>query len=229
MNKTITLLLLSFSCTLPCISATYLKIMYIADHYTICDNEKKCLQIRENPTGEWSSFDKPIQNFTYEEGFEYCLLVEVQTPGVSSPPIPFDSTQITYVLSEVKSKIKTSTSVATVMPSSMADSSKWQLYKLRMKDGTKTFSISKAYIQFDTKNNTVTGNADCNTFDAGFTIDSTSLKFDNIITTKATCKKHSYEPDFLQMLQVATQVKVTNKLLYIYKGKTLMALFTRTK
>jgi len=223
--KKIILLFIFFS-AFKAFSAVYLKVLYIADSSVIY-NSKKCLLTRDSPTDIYQVFDKTIEGFTYEEGFEYCILMEIQTPGISEPPIPFDSSQIKYVLSEIKSKKKTSVHT-TIKSITIPDSSRWILYKLKTKDGTKTFSISKAYLQFDVKNNIVTGNTDCNDFTASFSTD-TTIKFENIITTKMSCKKFSNETAFLNMLNTATKLKVTQKLLYLFDDKKLLALFTRKK
>ena len=214
----------------PMFAAVYLKVVYIADHSVDCGSDK-CLLLRDSPADTFSVFKNKIQGFTYEEGFEYCILMEIQSPGVSNPSLPFDSSQIKYVLSEIKSKIKTTTNlidskkIICIIP----DSSKWMLYKLRMKEETKTFSIQKAYLQFDTKNNTVTGNTECNSLNASFSADLSQLKFSNITTTKIACNKRSIEPTFINMMNTATSYKVTSKLLYIYNGKYLVALFTKKK
>lgn len=204
-------------------SSVYLKVLYVADHKTDCGTTK-CLLTRDTPTDTFSVFNHTIGGFNYEEGYEYCLLVEVQQS---------DSQQLKYILSELKSKTKTILNTATALKKqflSIPDSSKWMLYKLRMKDGsTRTFSLQKAYLQFDTKNNTVSGNTDCNALSAGFTIDSSSFKFDNIVTTKMACGKHAIEQEFLNMMNSATNYKVTSKLFYLLKGKTLLGLFTLRK
>lgn len=219
-----------FFISLQAFSAVYLKVVYIADHKADCGT-KTCLLIRDTPTDTYQIFDKEIEGFTYQEGYEYCILLQVLTPGVSEPAVPFDSSQIKYVLSEIKSKVKTGQTNETKKSIlSIPDSSKWWLYKLKMKDGsTKTFSLQKAYLQFDVKNNTVSGNTECNSFNAGFTADTASFSFDNIVTTKMACGKHSIEPVFLDMLQKITSYKITSKLLYLFKGKTLIGLFTKKK
>lgn len=209
-------------------AAVYLKVLYVANHKVDCGNQK-CLLTRDSPTDTFQIFDNKIEGFNYQEGFEYCLLIEVQTPGVSVPAIPYDSSQIKYVLSEIKSKIKTDTSETSIKPAALIpDSSKWVLYKLKTKDGTKTLSISKSYLQFDTKNNIVIGNTDCNDFTSSINIDS-NLVFENIITTKMNCKRTSNESAFLNALNSTTKFKVTSKLLYLYHDKKLVAMFTRKK
>ncbi|MFN8237094.1 MAG: META domain-containing protein [Chitinophagales bacterium] len=203
-------------------SISYLKVMYVSDRQSDCDTGK-CLLTRDEPIGEWKTFHYPIEGFNYKEGYEYCLLVEIQTSD-STP-------SARYLLSEIKSKIKKDTADAGIAKPALpiADSSTWLLYKLKMKDGIKTFSLQKAYLQFDIKNNTVNGNTDCNTFNASISIDNTQLVFENILTTKMACKKHSIEADFLKALTSATHYKVASKMLYLYKGKSLLALFTKKK
>lgn len=226
MKKSI-LFLLFFSC-LQTFSAVYLKVIYIADHTVNCGT-KQCLLTRDSPTDAYTSFDKTIEGFTFQDGYEYCILIEIQTPGVSEPAIPFDSSHIKYVLSEIKSKIKTNNTKTPVNTKlSIPDSSKWTLYKLKMKDGTRTFSVSKAYLQFDMQNNTVSGSTDCNSFNATIA-DDTSFRFENIITTKMACKKISIEKDFLAMMNSVNRYKISKKLLYLYHDKKLVALFTKKK
>ena len=209
-------------------AAVYLKVIYIADHTMNC-NEQKCLLVRDSPTDTFQLFDKKIEGFNYQEGFEYCLLIEVQTQGISEPAILKDSSKTKYVLSEIKSKIKTDTTTKSLNnTTSIPDSSKWILYKLKTKDGTKTFSVSKAYLQFDVKNNIAIGNTDCNDFTASFSLD-TSLIFENIIITKMNCKRFSSESAFLNALNSTNKFKATPKLLYLYNDKKLVAIFTRKK
>lgn len=219
-----------FFFSLQAFSAVYLKVVYIADHKVECGT-KSCLLSRDTPTDAYQTFDKEIEGFSYLEGYEYCLLIEVQTPGISVPAVPFDAAQVKYVLSEIKSKIKTGQPTDMNKSSvNIPDSSKWLLYKLRLKDGsTRTFSIQKAYLSFDVNKGVLSGNTECNSFNAGFTADSSSFKIEHIVTTKMACGKHSIEPTFISMLNTATRYKITDKLFYLYKGKTLLGLFTRKK
>ncbi|MBK9328003.1 MAG: DUF4377 domain-containing protein [Sphingobacteriales bacterium] len=69
----------------------------MSDKQTDCD-ASKCLLTRDEPIGEWKAFSYPIEGFSYKEGYEYCLLVEVRTSD--------SSTLLKYTLSEIKSKIK---------------------------------------------------------------------------------------------------------------------------
>lgn len=205
-------------------SENYYKVIYIADHKADCGNGKKCLLTRDSPSEVWEIFENNIEGFNYEEGYEYCVLAEIQYPfsgGVS------DSVHPKYILNDIKSKIKTGKISQGIK--NIPDSSKWILYKLKTRDGNRTFSMPKAYLQFYIKSNTISGNTECNDLSATFTIDSFQIKFENITTTKIACKKRSIEPDFLKMMKEASHYKIASNVLYIYKGKYLLAMFTRKK
>jgi heat shock protein HslJ len=219
------LLFLIFFSAMPAFSAVYLKVLYIADSSVTC-GMNTCLLTRDSPAENYRIFNKTIEGFTFQEGFEYCLLIEIQTPGITEPAQPFDSSQVKYVLKEIKSKIKT-TAVLTKSVLNIPDSSKWILYKLKMKTETRTFSITKAFMQFDTKNNTVSGSTDCNGFFGNYSNDSV-FKFLNISSTLLACKR-SVETEFLSALNSTNRIKITSKLLYLYRDKKLLALFTRKK
>ena len=225
-------LIISFFTSLSSFSAVYLKVLYIADHYTDCGNQK-CLLSRDTPTDSFTVFYPTITGFKYEEGYEYCLLIEIQTTGVAEPANTEDSSAIRYVLSEVKSKIKTAKNKSDYTPESttvISDSTKWMLYKLRMKDGsTKTFTVQKAFLQFNKNNSTFNAFSDCNGISGEFSIKGDTIQFDNITSTLLSCGKRSIEKDFISAIKSATIVKITPKMLYLKKGKTLLGLFTKTK
>ena len=214
-----------FISAMPSFSAVYLKVVYIADSTVNC-GINKCLLTRDSPTENYKVFDKTIEGFSYQEGFEYCLLIEIQTPGITETSVPSDSSQIKYVLKEIKSKIKTK-GVLTKSAINIPDSSKWILYKLKMKEEMRTFSITKAFIQFNTNNNTLSGSTDCNGFFGNYSNDSV-FKFLNINSTLLACKR-SVETEFLSALNKTNRIKITSKLLYLYCDKKLLALFTRKK
>ena len=200
-------------------SADYLKVLYIADHFDTC-GQQKCLLVRESPEEPYKIWKNTINGFSYQEGFTYCILITISNT---------DSTTVSYSLNEIKTKIKTGNNDKKLY-SNLPDSSIWLLYKLRTKDGsTRTFSVQKAYLQFYNANATFSGNSDCNTISGDFSIKENNIQFNNIASTKMACGKHSIEPDFLMMLNTATTFKITPKLLYITKGKTLLGLFTRKK
>lgn len=225
------LVLASFIVSLNASAESYLKIIYIADSTVECNNGEECLQIRDAPTTNWSVYNGLIDGFTYENGFEYCLLVDVLSNKTNGPTD--DSIVELYKLKEVKYKkatsSKTNDTLSAASTSTIPDSSKWILYKLKRKEGTKTFSISKAYIQFDMVNNKMEAYADCNTIQAAIFSDNMQLKIENISVSSLTCGKKSIETDFINTLKAVTHYKIKSKLLYLYNNSSLLALFTLKK
>lgn len=61
---------------------------------------QQCLQVRTDPTADYTLFYDTIQGFSFEPGFEYELLVRVDT--VDNPPA--DGSSLTYTLVEVVSQ-----------------------------------------------------------------------------------------------------------------------------
>ncbi|WP_415327687.1 DUF4377 domain-containing protein [Chryseobacterium sp. MMS23-Vi53] len=62
----------------------------------------KCLQIKENASGNWTNFYSNIEGFTYEPGYEYVL--KVKTEKIANPPA--DGSSIKYTLVKQVSKTK---------------------------------------------------------------------------------------------------------------------------
>ncbi|HQD11795.1 MAG TPA: META domain-containing protein [Chitinophagales bacterium] len=218
-----TTLLLIFLCwNFPVATAAeYLKILYISDSTTVCTDTQSCLLVREAPEKEWTALTRPIRDFNYTKGFSYCLLVNVAVSAENDT---------TYTLQEIKSRTAVNATIKESINNTLPDSSKWLLYKLRMKDGsTKTFSLAKAHLQFFPGAQTLTGSTDCNTFSATITLQQDSMQIADILLTKMACGKHSIESRFVEMLQNTNKYKVNGKLLYLYKDDRLLGLFSRKK
>lgn len=203
-------------------AADFLKVMYVADHRVPCDSAE-CLLVRDMPSDTFSVYRNKIEGFSYESGYNYCLLVNIKI-----------NTDTTYTLSEIKTKTKAIHLINkdTIAINKIAlpfDTCKWILYKLKLKDGIKTYSIPKAYLQFDLTAQTLIGNTDCNDFFATYFFINDSISFKLTEIANAICNKRSIEPDFLALLQNTTRYKLTNKLLYLYDGKKLLGLFTKKK
>lgn len=76
--------------------------LFVHEQRVDCHGEvpQKCLQIREQPTEEWSYFYDTIAGFEYEESYRYELRVAVSTDD--NPPA--DASSVSYRLVEVVSK-----------------------------------------------------------------------------------------------------------------------------
>ena len=56
---------------------------------------QKCMQVKENPRDDWRLFYGNIENFTYEEGYMYEIIVDVS--DVENPPADSSSKKYTLV------------------------------------------------------------------------------------------------------------------------------------
>ena len=79
--------------------------MQVADSYRDCYGahaQQKCLQVKENGAYNWQLFYGRIEGFTYEQGYEYELLVKREK--VANPPA--DGSSLKYTLVKEVSKTK---------------------------------------------------------------------------------------------------------------------------
>lgn len=63
---------------------------------------RQCLQVKEDNAANWQLFYNFIEGFTYEEGYEYVVVVRREP--VSNPPA--DGSSIRYILVNEVSKTK---------------------------------------------------------------------------------------------------------------------------
>lgn len=80
------------------------KTLFVHEQLADCEAEgpRKCLQVRESESDEWTLFYSNIEGFDYEEGTRYELRVRVEK--VDDPPA--DGSSLRYVLLEVVSEEK---------------------------------------------------------------------------------------------------------------------------
>ena len=78
--------------------------MRVADHRQDCVGvaPQKCLLVKTDGATNWQFFYDGIHGFTYEEGFEYQLLVKREP--ITNPPA--DGSSIRYTLVQVLDKTK---------------------------------------------------------------------------------------------------------------------------
>lgn len=78
--------------------------MQVADTYRDCVGlyPRKCMQVKEGEAANWTLFYDPIEGFTFEEGYEYVLLVK--RDSVKNPPA--DGSSLRYTLVRELSRVK---------------------------------------------------------------------------------------------------------------------------
>lgn len=63
----------------------------------------KCMQVKENESNDWLYFYDEIKGFTYEEGYEYELIVQKKD---KEKPVPADVSSVDYILIKEVKKTK---------------------------------------------------------------------------------------------------------------------------
>lgn len=106
--------------------------------------------------------------------------------------------------------------------------SKWNLSKL-MSNGT-AVDLSKgkpAFMEFNQENSRVSGSLGCNNFTGGYKFEEGKLKFGPLASTKMMCTDMAVEDALSQALSNATDVKLNDGKLELFKGTDLLASFTK--
>lgn len=155
------------------------KILYVAPQLADCTGvgPQKCMMVREALEDEWTYFYDQIEGFSYEEGYAYELLVEINT--VNNPPA--DASSLKYVLKEVISK-----------ELSLTDPSLYQKWKVIKLEGLSNMNEAPS-IEFTQNNSQVNGFAGCNNFFGTFTLNGNNLSFGPLGLTRKICPDMSVE------------------------------------
>lgn len=80
------------------------QLLYVHDALVECVGvvPMQCMQVRNDPAGDWSYFYSNIEGFTYEHGYRYTLSIDVF--DIANPPA--DASSKRYVLVDVLEKSK---------------------------------------------------------------------------------------------------------------------------
>lgn len=192
-----------------------LKKIYVNDHYVKCNEHSKCLQIKDSITDKWQSFSGSIENFHFEEGNYYELLVEIHNTKKSST----DSATFHYSLSKIIAKNKND--IADIFE---LDDIPWFLTQINSTKKNPNLKSLDAFIIFHPDENKITGNSGCNKFSGQLELSDTIFKIQKITSTKMFCKE-SIENEFFEQLEKVTAYKVKSKTLSLYNHKALVLVF----
>lgn len=195
-----------------------LKKIYVNDHYIKCNEKSKCLQIKDSISNKWEMFSGSIENFHFEEGNFYQLLVEVHSTKKS----PTDIESQHYVLQKIL--LKNKNDIADIFE---LDDIPWFLEKINSKKTFKEIKSVNAFIVFHPDENKIVGNAGCNKFNAKLELTDSSMAIKNISATKMQCKGTSnmIERELFEDLEVINYYKVKSKKLFLYDHKKLLLVF----
>lgn len=155
------------------------KIIYVAPQLADCTGvgPQKCMLVKEALDDEWTYFYDQIEGFSYEEGYTYELLVEINT--VDNPPA--DGSSLKYTLKELISKNLYSQGTSLYQ--------KWKVVQL---EGLDDITAAPSIEFIETKNQ-VNGFAGCNNYFGSFEINGNNLSFGPLGMTRKMCPDMSVE------------------------------------
>ncbi|MCA9987528.1 MAG: META domain-containing protein [Anaerolineales bacterium] len=161
---------------------------------------QKCLLVKESADAEYTYFYDAIVGFTWEEGFEYELVVRV----VNIPEPPMDASSLRYELVEIVSQ----TEVANAAPE-LTDIA-WQWTQTDSADEAMAIEVgdpSLFSITFLPGGDYALQN-DCNRGGGAYTLDGASLTIMPGFTTEAYCGDESLDQTFLNHLAQVVSYEV---------------------
>jgi heat shock protein HslJ len=168
-----------------------------------------CLQVREDPTAEYTLFYNTIEGFTFEPGYEYELLVRVDP--VANPPA--DGSSLAYTLVEVVSQTAISGTEESTTEENGVQDVRWVLVSYLNAAGETVDALAdrEATLEFRPEGQ-LGGNASCNQFFASYTIDGDALTVGQAGSTMMACEPvevMEQEAQYLNNLQAAATFAAT--------------------
>ncbi len=184
------------------------KIIYVAPMLANCDSnsEQKCMQIKENKEDEWTLFNNEIEGFEYQEGSVYKLEVTVSKVKNSTG----DTSGLKYKLSKLIYKEPVEDKIEAAQGLSGA----WKVASMVGMDSL----IVQPTLTF--KEGKVSGNAGCNNYSAGYTVNNDSISIGLAMATKMYCTHMNIEKAFFDCLQKAAYFKIKDGYLLLYSDQS---------
>lgn len=123
-----------------------------------------CLLVRQSPDEDYRYFYDTIQGFTFEQGYEYELLVSRER----RTNVPADASAFTYTLIEEVSKTP-------VEASASFEGTTWKLIAYTDANGQLTIPVQEVDATVMFQDGQLSGNAGCNNFFGSYTVDGNTL------------------------------------------------------
>lgn len=186
----------------------------------------QCLLIKQEGKKTFEIFYQNIHGFTFEPGFRQTILVKERY--VSNPMIK--QTEPIYSLVKVIEKTKIFDVAQESTDSTKAKmplDKKWILRVMKDTD-TSSYDIedNAVWIEFSSADNKLQGKAPCNNYFGNYTTDSIStFQAVAVGSTRMYCNNMKFEELFFSLLQNATNYKIENNRLSLYKGERLLLVF----
>ncbi len=208
-------------------NVTLSKIIVVNEDKAPCDGNpnSKCLLIKEENKKAFELFYQNIEGFIYEEGYRQTIVVTEHYTANAM----VKQTDPVYTLVKVVSKefIHAPKVQEASMPPKTTLDRQWFLRKMNDSDTT-SFDVTDnvVWIQFNSAENKLNGNAPCNTYFGEFKSDLiSSFSSSVIVNTKKYCSNIKFENIFFSLLQNADRFEIRNGRLTLFKGDRLLLVF----
>lgn len=182
------------------------KTWYVGPEMIPCTSvsSQMCLQIKENPQENYTSFSGNIEGFCYSPGFEY--VVKVKEEPVLNPPADASSTNWTLV--EVISKTG-------ALTSANLEGVTWSLDSYLNREGDKECLLPYTEITALFDSGRVSGNGGCNNYAGSYVTQGNNINISGVISTLMFCMDNisNQELDYFLNLQNASSYNISGNLL----------------
>jgi heat shock protein HslJ len=177
---------------------------------TICNAgmlNKECYLVKlSKDQKEWTFFSDEIAGFTYQEGYEYELIIK--TEKIKNPPM--DASNLKYSLVKIVNKKSVSNSLEL--------SNQWIIASINEPDNIDKPVSKSSFITINEMNNSFSGNGGCNKISGVLTVSGGKIKFGKIISTRMMCDNIEQENKFIKALETTTHYKIIGAELFLYNG-----------
>lgn len=194
-----------------------MKTLYVEPELVDCVGvaPMQCMQVKEDPNGEYLNFFNQIEGFTFEPGFTYELRVNVEP--VANPPA--DGSALRYTLVEVVSKTAVE---QTATEANELQGVRWVLVSYRNAAGETVNALPDREVTAEFgADGRVAGSGGCNNYFASYTVDGSNLTISQAGSTMMACEPvevMQQEADFLAALGTAATWQIDGETLTIFNA-----------
>jgi len=162
-----------------------MKTLYVGPELVDCVGvaPMQCMQVKEDPNGEYQNFFSSIEGFTFEPGYTYELRVNVES--IANPPA--DGSSLRYTLVEIVSQ----TPVATgeTGEANALQGARWVLVSYLNAAGETVTALADREVTAEFgPDGQMGGSGGCNRYFASYTVDGGNLTIGQAGSTMMACE-----------------------------------------
>ncbi len=192
-----------------------MKTLYVGPELVDCVGvaPMQCMQVKEDPNGEYQNFFSSIEGFTFEPGYTYELRVNVES--IANPPA--DGSSLRYTLVEIVSQ--TPVAAGETGEVNALQGVRWVLVSYLNAAGETVTALADREVTAEFgPDGRVAGNGGCNRYFASYTVDGGNLTIGQAGSTMMACEPveiMNQEAAFLAALGSAAAWHVEGEQLHI--------------